>query len=95
LRHSSARNCTILANQDDTMITLKVINDGVPQPLKSGTGGHGLNNLARRLKVIGGDLSTGSIHDDQFSLLATVPAQGVPVSPAGPVESRHSGPHPP
>jgi two-component system sensor histidine kinase DesK len=95
LRHSSARNCAILANQDNKMITLKVINDGVAQPLKPGTGGHGLHNLARRLKVIGGELSTGGSHDDQFSLLATVPAQGVPVSPAGPDESRVSGPHPP
>jgi signal transduction histidine kinase len=84
-----------LANQDNKMITLKVINDGVAQPLKPGTGGHGLHNLARRLKVIGGELSTGGSHDDQFSLLATVPAQGVPVSPAGPDESRVSGPHPP
>jgi two-component system sensor histidine kinase DesK len=95
LRHSSARNCAILANQDNKMITLKVINDGVAQPLKPGTGGHGLHNLARRLKVIGGELSTGGSHDDQFSLLATVPAQGVPVSPAGPDESRVRGPHPP
>jgi two-component system sensor histidine kinase DesK len=95
LRHSSARNCAILANQDNKMITLKVINDGVAQPPKPGTGGHGLHNLARRLKVIGGELSTGGSHDDQFSLLATVPAQGVPVSPVGPDESRVSGPHPP
>jgi two-component system, NarL family, sensor histidine kinase DesK len=95
LRHSSARNCAILANQDDKVITLTVINDGVAQPLKPGTGGHGLHNLARRLKVIGGELSTGGSHDDQFSLLATVPAQGAPVSPAGPDESRVNRPHPP
>jgi two-component system, NarL family, sensor histidine kinase DesK len=95
LRHSSARNCAILANQDDKMITLKVINDGVSQPLRPATGGHGLHNLARRLEVMGGELSTGASHDDQFSLLATVPAQGAPVSPVGPDKSRPSGPHPP
>ncbi|HEV2255942.1 MAG TPA: histidine kinase [Streptosporangiaceae bacterium] len=94
LRHSSARNCAILANQDDKMITLKVVNDGVARPAKPGTGGHGLHNLARRLEVIGGELKTGSSHDDQFSLLATVPAQGAPISPAGPDESRLR-PHPP
>ena len=94
LRHSSARNCAIVANQDDTMITLKVVNDGVSRPLKPGTGGHGLHNLARRLEVIGGELSTGGSHDDQFSLLAIVPAQGTPVSPVGPDESRLR-PHPP
>jgi two-component system, NarL family, sensor histidine kinase DesK len=94
LRHSAARNCAIVANQEDKMITLKVINDGVSQPVKTGTG-HGLHNLARRLEVIGGELSTVGSHDDQFSLLATVPAQGRPVSAVGPDESRRSGPHPP
>jgi two-component system sensor histidine kinase DesK len=95
LRHSAARNCAIVANQDDKMITLKVINDGVSQPLRPATGGHGLHNLARRLEVMGGELSTGGSRDDQFSLLATVPAQGAPVSRAGPDKPRPSGPHPP
>lgn len=94
LRHSSARNCAIVANQDDTMITLKVVNDGVSRSLNPGTGGHGLNNLARRLEVIGGELTTGGLRDDQFSLLAKVPARGTPVSPVGPDESRLR-PHPP
>jgi two-component system, NarL family, sensor histidine kinase DesK len=95
LRHSAARNCAIVANQENKMITLKVINDGVPQPVKPGTGGHGLHNLARRLEVIGGELSTVGSHDDQFSLLAIVPAQGKPVSAVGPNESGARGPHPP
>ena len=95
LRHSAARNCAIVANQEDKMITLKVINDGVSEPNKPGTGGRGLHNLARRLEVIGGELSTGDSHDDQFSLLAIVPAQGRPVSTVGPDESRLRGPHPP
>jgi two-component system, NarL family, sensor histidine kinase DesK len=95
LRHSAARNCAIVANQEDKMITLKVINDGVSQPVKPGTGGHGLHNLARRLEVIGGELNTGGSHDDEFSLLAIVPAQGKRVSTVGPDESRRSGPHPP
>ena len=95
LRHSAARNCAIVANQEDKMITLKVINDGVSEPVKPGAGGHGLHNLARRLEVIGGELSTGGSHDDQFSLLATVPAQGRPVPAVGPDESRLTGPHPP
>jgi two-component system sensor histidine kinase DesK len=95
LRHSAARNCAIVASQDDKMITLKVINDGVSLPLKPGTGGHGLHNLARRLEGIGGELSAGGSHDDQFSLSATVPAPGAPVSPVGPDEPRINGPHPP
>jgi two-component system, NarL family, sensor histidine kinase DesK len=95
LRHSTARHCAIVANHEDKMITLKVINDGVSQPVKPGTGGHGLQNLARRLEVIGGELSTGGSQDDQFSLLARVPAQGKRVSTPGPDDPRVSGPHPP
>lgn len=79
LRHSAARNCAIEANQEDKMITLSVINDGVPRPVMSGTGGHGLQNLAWRLETIGGELTTGVSRDDQFSLLAKVPAQDAPM----------------
>ncbi|HLJ99658.1 MAG TPA: histidine kinase [Streptosporangiaceae bacterium] len=78
LRHSAARNCAIEANHDDKMITLMVINDGVARNVKSGTGGHGLRNLARRLEAIGGELSTDGNQDDQFSLMATVPAEESP-----------------
>jgi two-component system, NarL family, sensor histidine kinase DesK len=95
LRHSAARNCAIAANQEGKMITLTVINDGVPQPVKSGTGGHGLRNLARRLEAIGGELTTGGSNDDQFSLSATVPAQGSTGLHGRPDEPRLSGPHPP
>lgn len=92
LRHSAARNCAIVANQEDKMITLKVINDGVSQPVKPGAGGHGLHNMARRLEVMGGELNTGGSHDDQFSLLATVPAQGRRFPRSAPV-SRASADH--
>jgi two-component system sensor histidine kinase DesK len=95
LRHSAARNCAIGANREDKTITLTVTNDGVPQPAKSGTGGHGLRNLARRLEAIGGELRTGGSHDDQFSLSAMVPAQGSAGFRGRPDESRLSGPHPP
>lgn len=78
LRHSAARNCAIEANQGEKIITLMVINDGVPRNVKSGTGGHGLRNLARRLEAIGGELSTDANQDDQFSLVATVPATESP-----------------
>jgi two-component system sensor histidine kinase DesK len=82
LRHSAARNCAIEARQEDKMVKLTVTNDGVRRrPVGSGTGGHGLRNLAWRLEAIGGELSTEGSRDDQFSLLAVVPAQGAPVGP--------------
>jgi two-component system sensor histidine kinase DesK len=74
LRHSSARNCAIEANQDDTMVTLTVVNDGVGRPMASGQDGHGLRNLSWRMHAIGGELSTGIGRDGQFTLLAKVPA---------------------
>jgi two-component system sensor histidine kinase DesK len=89
LRHSAARNCAIEANQEDKMVRLTVTNDGVPRPVLSGTGGHGLRNLAWRLEAIGGELSTEGSRDDQFSLLATVPAQQTSFPLAGP---RNRGP---
>src|ERR1700678_2796384 len=93
LRHSTAHNCSIEANQEDKMITLTVVNDGVRRPMTSGTGGHGLRNLAWRLEAIGGELTAGIKDGDQFSLLAKVPAQEVPVSTAGPMNTApdHTG----
>jgi two-component system sensor histidine kinase DesK len=83
LRHSSAQNCAIEASQDDTMVTLTVINDGVPPAAKPSAGGHGLRNLAWRLEAIGGELNTEGVSDDRFSLSATVPAHEVPPSAGG------------
>src|SRR5271170_4904203 len=59
LRHSSARNCAIEANQDDKMVTLTVVNDGVSRPMAASRDGHGLRNLSWRMEAIGGELSTG------------------------------------
>lgn len=78
LRHSTARNCAIEATHADKNITLTVVNDGAPRQAKSGAGGHGLRNLARRLEAIGGGLTTEGIAEDQFSLMATVPAEDSP-----------------
>jgi two-component system sensor histidine kinase DesK len=84
LRHSTAQTCAIEATQDETMITLRVINDGVRRQAKAGPGGQGLRNLAWRLEAIGGELSTGLSRDDhQFSLQAKVPAAQA-VDRAGP-----------
>ncbi|MDQ2811053.1 MAG: histidine kinase [Actinomycetota bacterium] len=97
LRHSAARNCAIEANRVDKMITLSVTNDGVPRRVTSGPAGHGLRNLAWRLEALGGELSTGASRDDQFSLLAKVPAQEAPPDPdrsaaAAPMNRASAGP---
>jgi two-component system, NarL family, sensor histidine kinase DesK len=73
LRHSAARNCAIVANQQDETITLVVTNDGVPRQVDRCTAGSGLENLARRLEAIDGELSTGVCPDGRYSLRAKVP----------------------
>jgi two-component system sensor histidine kinase DesK len=75
LRHSTARHCAIEANQEDKMVTLTVVNDGVSRAMISSADGHGLRNLAWRMHAVGGELSTGIDRDGQFTLLAKAPAQ--------------------
>jgi|GEM_PF-49607 len=78
LRHSAARNCAIEASQEDKIVTLSVVNDGIRRPGKSRPGGQGLHNLAQRLEAVGGTLTTGANADDQFTLSAVVPTPGAP-----------------
>lgn len=85
LRHSAARNCSIEASQEGTMVTLAVTNDGVSRAPKSGAGGQGLRNLTSRLEDVGGTLSTAGSDDHQFSLSVVVPAQGTRLPASGPI----------
>jgi two-component system sensor histidine kinase DesK len=57
LRHSSARNCWITAEQSDEQVTLWVANDGVSRAAATHRDGGGLENLASRLETVGGTLS--------------------------------------
>jgi two-component system, NarL family, sensor histidine kinase DesK len=79
LRHSQPRVCSIEARQAGELIALRIINDGVPRNAATGRPGGGLENLAARLAVIGGQL-TVSIRDGQFDLLAQTPTR--PPAPA-------------
>lgn len=72
LRHSTARYCAITATNEEYGITLAVVNDGGRQAAAADHG-HGLENLAWRLRSIGGELSASVHEDGQFSLLARVP----------------------
>jgi two-component system sensor histidine kinase DesK len=78
LRHSTARKCTIEANDEDEAITLTVTNDGASRPADRYPGGYGLENLTWRLEAIGGELSAKVSPDGQFSLRAKVPLPEAP-----------------
>jgi len=78
LRHSTARNCSIDAScsagpePGQEIISLRVTNDGVPRSAATWRRGGGLENLAVRLKSVGGTLKTTMRSDGQFEVLAQV-----------------------
>ncbi|MET8232750.1 histidine kinase [Micromonospora sp. NPDC005298] len=72
LRHSSARNCWITAEQTDEHVTLSVANDGVPRTAAVHRHGGGLENLAFRLEAVGGTLSATVRDNGRFHVLAAI-----------------------
>jgi two-component system sensor histidine kinase DesK len=72
LRHSSARNCWIAAEQVDEHVTLSVVNDGVPRAAATRRDGRGLENLTCRLEAVGGTLSATVRGDGRFQVHAVV-----------------------
>uniref|UniRef100_A0AAU2W392 Histidine kinase n=1 Tax=Streptomyces sp. NBC_00008 TaxID=2903610 RepID=A0AAU2W392_9ACTN len=79
LRHSKASQCWISAQAEDGVARLTIANDGlvVGSHPRSPHSGSGLGNLERRLKDIGGRLSTRRLTDDcdvdRFELTAEAP----------------------
>jgi signal transduction histidine kinase len=77
LRHSKAERCSVTATRQDTMVSLRIRNDGVQKGAPCGRrdGGGGLTNLAARLRCIGGDLTSGPTDDGWFEVTARAPAE--------------------
>ena len=74
LRHSKATRCTIRATTGQDGITLAVGNDGVAAARPSGQRpGVGLDNLAERLRGLGGRLETSVSPQGWFELTARLP----------------------
>jgi two-component system sensor histidine kinase DesK len=70
LRHSDGRRCTLDANLVDGRVRLRLRNDGIrPSLMPPGTG---LDNLAYRLRTVGGHLK-GEALDDSYVLTAEIP----------------------
>lgn len=76
LRHSGVRSCSIVATEQDGVVRLSLLNDGVGRGHRdsSSDSGSGLGNLATRLESVGGTLTADSGVDGQFLLMAEVPA---------------------
>ncbi len=75
VRHSRASRCLIEALEDDGVVTLRIVNDGVPRGSDDGKVSHGsgLDSLAARVAAVGGRLTAGPTPDGCFHLVARTP----------------------
>lgn len=87
LRHSTARRCVVEAVVVDGLVQLRVRNDGLPRSAATGRRGGGLENLATRLKAVGGRLNVEITADGWFSVVAEVPS----AAPKGPIRLTADG----
>jgi signal transduction histidine kinase len=69
IRHSAARTCAIAVGLAGVGVRLEVTNDGAPEAAQPGIG---LEDLADRLRSVGGDLTAGAV-TGTFRLVAEVP----------------------
>ena len=76
VRHSKASHCRIETTQEDGLVSLRIVNNGVPPPehRAAKAQGGGLENLTARLTAIGGHLEAGVGPDGCFHLIARTPA---------------------
>lgn len=72
LRHSSARQCTVVTATGGGAVQLSVTNDGAAGAPADGGSGHGLANLATRVEAAGGCLTSRQA-GDRFELIAQIP----------------------
>ena len=87
LRHSKAQSCTIRASVVDGRVRLELANDGVGSvTAEPGRRGTGLENLAARMRELGGELRTDCSAGSRtgwFTLTAEVPLR-LPEQKEGP-----------
>ncbi|MFJ1972837.1 sensor histidine kinase [Streptomyces sp. NPDC087903] len=77
LRHGDAGRCAVALRVTPEHVVLTVENDGAGGP--PGEGGSGLTGLRERLTAVDGTLEAGSVAEDRFRVVATVPLPTTPV----------------
>ncbi|MFD4376429.1 sensor histidine kinase [Streptomyces sp. NPDC058486] len=77
LRHSRAARCEITVAEEDGLMTLTVVNDGVEEGYQDSSphSGSGLGNLSMRLRAVGGELDVDLTPGQIFRVIARVPAR--------------------
>lgn len=75
LRHSDATSCTLTLDQDESEVTLTMVNDGsrADDPGGSGSRGTGLVGLAERMAAEGGTFTAAPEGRGRFRVTASVP----------------------
>lgn len=71
LRHSSAAAVSVTVGLDDEEVVVSVVDDGLGAAALKG--GHGLQGMSERVRLLGGDLSTQTRPGEGFELRATLP----------------------
>jgi two-component system, NarL family, sensor histidine kinase DesK len=92
LRHSSARQCTVVMAAGGGVLRLSVSNDGAAGPVAGDGGpGHGLANLTARVEAAGGHLISRRA-GGRFDLIAEIPMTAGPHVGDGEPASEGSAP---
>lgn len=74
IRHSGARQCTILIARDEQSVRVEVVDDGTATSTQSSDmGGNGLRGLSERVTALGGHFMAGPTDGGGFRLEVVVP----------------------
>ena len=73
LRHSKAERCEIVLSSSPRLVTMDIINDGIPTMDRNSRDGSGIGNLTTRVGALGGSLDAGPTSDRTFRLHAEIP----------------------
>ncbi|MDX3663826.1 histidine kinase [Streptomyces sp. ID05-26A] len=73
LRHSKAEHCEIVLSSSRHLVTMDIINDGIPTIERRSRDGSGIGNLTTRVRALGGDLHAGLTPEHTYRLRAEIP----------------------
>ncbi|WP_434448490.1 sensor histidine kinase [Lentzea sp. E54] len=73
LRHSKAEHCEIVLSSSRQLVTMDIINDGIPVIERKSRDGSGIGNLTTRVRALGGDLHAGLTPEHTYRLRAEIP----------------------
>ncbi|MDX8146346.1 histidine kinase [Lentzea sp. BCCO 10_0061] len=73
LRHSKAEHCEIVLASSPHLVTMDIINDGIPATERRTGHGSGIGNLTTRVRALGGDLHAGLTSEHAYRLRAEIP----------------------